>query len=148
MNDASAVRQKIQDAFSAVSRPSIDELTPHRCQECDALRDALAPFTVNDVPLEVLREHVFDLPLLSAKAKQYYLPAWLYAALGAESWNYADAAITNIDSDERFDPPGYYTDAQWEAILGWLAHLEATEESVTQGTARNAATAIRRRGEA
>ena len=103
------------------------------------------PYTAEDLPLQVLQSHVFDLPLLSAEAKQYYLPAWLYASLEGDSWNYVDAATTNIDANERFDPKGGYTEAQWEAILVWLAHLEESEEQITQESVRTTATKVRTR---
>lgn len=148
MRDSSAIRALVRNAFGAVPRPAPDEIAPHRCLECDALRDALAPFTAEDVPPQVLREHVFDLPLLSANAKHYYLPAWVYASLSEDSWNYVDALLANIDSNERFDPPGGYTDEQWEAILEWLQYLEVNEEEVTQDSARSTAAEIRRRREA
>jgi hypothetical protein len=148
MEDAVAIRRQIQAAFASVPRPAAEVIAPHRCDECDELRDALAPYAADEVPTEVLKSHVFDLPLLSSAAKHYYLQAWLYAALDKESWNYVDAATTNIDSNERFDPPGGYTDAQWEAILAWLDYLESAEESITQESVRVTATLVRRRGEA
>ncbi len=143
MEDAAAIRRRIQSAFASVPRPTVENIAPHRCDECDELRDAFAPYAAEELPIEVLRKHVFDLPLLSSAAKHYYLQAWLYAALGKESWNYVDAATANIDSHVRFDPPGGYSEAQWEAILAWLDYLEFAEEIVTQESVRVTAARVR-----
>jgi hypothetical protein len=148
MDDAAAIRRRIQIAFASVPRPAVEDIAPHRCDECDELRDAFAPYAAEELPIEVLNRHVFDLPLLSSMAKHYYLRAWLYAALDKESWNYVDAATTNIDSNERFDPPGGYSNTQWEAILAWLDYLESAEEIVTKESVSVTAARVRRRDEA
>jgi hypothetical protein len=143
MEDSVAIREQIRKAFSSVTRPALDTIAPHRCPECDSLRDALALHTAETVPLEILSEHVWDLPLLSAEAKHYYLPAWLYAALSTnDTWNFIDAAIGNIDSNERFDSAGGYTDEQWQAILSWLEYVQATNEAVTQESAHAVRAAV------
>lgn len=117
MDKASAIRAQIRAAFHCVPRPQPESIAPHACGECETLKADLAPFTSDAVPEEVLRPHVWDLPLLSSEAKHYYLPAWLYVALIEPSGDFSEAVVMNIDANQRVPD---YTDEQWQAILDWL----------------------------
>jgi hypothetical protein len=142
MDTAAVLSKRIQAAFADVPRPSAESITPHRCPECDEIRDSLCNAPVNEILIEVLRERVWDLPLLSAEAKHYFLQAWLSAALRDPSGNFSDAARINIDSNQRFDPPGGYTDEQWMVILDWLDFIAESGDPVTRESAQGAKTAL------
>ena len=146
--DAVALRRRIQDAFSVVARPGRDAIAPHRCVECDELRDDLASYTCDAVPIEMLGKHVWDLPLLSSEAKQYFLPAWLTASLIESGWDFTDAAIQDINSNHRYDPPSGYTDDQWQVLLEWLDHHAETGDMVTKENAQRAKASAGGRSEA
>lgn len=133
--ETSAVTLLIQEAFAAVARPAIEDIAPHRCEECDELRDELAPFEVGNIPPSVLRKHVWDLPLLSDSAKHYYLPAWLNAGLAEDDWDFKDAVFQALKSDHRWEPQEGYTTAQWQAVLAWLDCVRQSDDQVTQETA-------------
>jgi hypothetical protein len=106
-----------------VLRPRPESIAPHACGECETLKADLAPFPSDAVPEHVLKSHVWDLPLLSAEAKHYYLPAWLYAALIEPSGDFSEAVVMNIDANQRV--PGY-TDEQWRAMLDWLDFIRSS----------------------
>lgn len=146
--EAAALLHRIRAAFSAVARPTADRIAPHRCAECDALRDDLAAFAVETIPIEVLRKHVWDLPLLSAEAKRYFLPAWLAASLVEPGWDFTDAALQDIDSNHRYDPPGGYTDDQWQVLLDWLDHHAETGDMESKDSGNNATFSAGGRSEA
>jgi hypothetical protein len=139
---------RIKTAFAGVVRPDPSTIAPHRCSECDELRDALAPCTPDSVSIEVLRKHVWDLPLLSDEAKQYYLPAWLCASFTHNTWDFADAAIQDINSNHRYEPVGGYSDEQWSVLLEWLEHYASSDDPVTQENATKARERVAKRGEA
>jgi hypothetical protein len=130
--DVVAFQQRILTAFADVARPEAPAIAPHDCEECEELRQALAPFTSNSVPVGLLRKYVWDLPLLSAEAKQYFLPAWLCASLSEDTWDFADALMQNIDSNIKFDPVGGYSDEQWAVLFEWLEIQAACDEPITQ----------------
>ena len=60
------------------------------------------------------RRHRWDLPLMSADAKQYFLPAWLIASMSDEEFysDFASAVLFCLASDHRMNPTGGYTDDQ------------------------------------
>jgi hypothetical protein len=122
---ASTIRVQIAAAFDRVPRPRPENIAPHTCCECEALAADLAPFASDAVPEYVLRPHVWDLPLLSAEAKHYYLPAWLYAALNDPGCDFSEAVIMDIDSNHRVPSDGY-TSEQWQAILNWLDFVRSS----------------------
>ena len=131
--DASELRQVILSAFAPVSKPSHEQIAPHRCLECDELAADFAPFQATDVPDDVFRKHVWDMPLLSAEAKQYYLPAWLLRCLDFEDVWLPDEASTvlyALDGDHRWDPDPPYTKAQWTALGLWLEHVARFADSI------------------
>nr|WP_316643362.1 hypothetical protein [uncultured Roseateles sp.] len=145
MEPADVIAQRIQVAFADVARPHISEIVPHQCAECDALRDSLSGITCDALTGELLHKHVWDLPLLSAKAKHYFLPAWLCAALADPTGDAADAARINIDSNQGYDPESGYSNEQWLAVISWLDYLATTSEVVMRELAHAAKIALQER---
>lgn len=120
------------EAFSSAPRPSADNIAPHRCDECaDVTRylDGRDPLAFDE---EALRGCIWDLPLLSAEAKRYYLPAWLLASIrDPEGSDATDALVYALDGDHRWDPEGGYTEGQRAVIV---RYLESMIEYVDDGT--------------
>ena len=83
----------------------------------------MSPHEATRLPLHVLQRHVWDLPLLSDEGKHYYLPCWLLDALQDEASSATDAVIYALDTDHRWSPQPPYSEEQWLAIDGWLAHI-------------------------
>jgi len=119
MNSAT-LKHDVRAAFAALERPGRDALVPHACAECDGLARALGAHAANAVPPALLQKHVWDLPLLSDEAKQYYLPAWLCSSIDEPCSDATDALLMEFRSDHRWNPATPYTQAQWAAIGGWL----------------------------
>lgn len=113
------------EAFSSAPRPAAAEIAPHAfCEECAdvaAYLEGRDPLAFDN---EALLGCIWDLPLLSAEAKRYYLPAWLLASIsdpqGADA---TDALVYALDSDHRWEPDGGYTEAQRAVIVRYLESL-------------------------
>lgn len=120
------LRQLIVDAFAEVSKPRHDEIAPHRCDECDELAADLAPFLATEVPDTVIEKHVWDLPLLSADAKKYYLQAWMLRCLvitGPWLPDEASTVLIALEGQHRWDSAQPFTLEQWHAVHAWLDHV-------------------------
>jgi len=68
-------------AFADCPAPSSDDIAPHQCEECEAVRQAFSGHTPWSLPRATIHEHFADLALLSSTAYRYFLPAYLYLAL-------------------------------------------------------------------
>ena len=127
LEDRAALALEVIAAFEAVPPPARDDIAPHPCDECDDLATALDGIAPTDV-LNAAPSAVWDLPLLSAEAKRYYLPGWLLPAIADPQHDAVDALLFALDSDHRWDPAGGYTEAQ-RAVL--TRTLEAMVEHVS-----------------
>jgi len=123
----------IAKAFADVERPGKDEITAHECGECDEVREDFGHYTREAIPQKRLEYHASALPLLTAKAVQYFLPAYM-----AYSVNHLESGVTEYTlyhlspSDwgtpfwvERF---GVFNSAQKAAICQYLQFLENRRE--------------------
>lgn len=119
MNSAT-IKHEVRAAFAALERPHHDALVPHACSLCHGLAAALGSHTASALPPALLQKHVWDLPLLSDEAKQYYLPAWLCSSIDEPCSDATDALLMEFRSDHRWNPATPYTVAQWAAIGEWL----------------------------
>ena len=118
-----SLEARILAAFANVPRPAV--IAPHACPECDDLAQALAPHAPSSLPDTVFARHVWDLPLLSDEAKQYYLPAWLLRASAPDGGSACDALVFALESDHRWSPEPPYTEDQWLVIDAVLAQAAA-----------------------
>ena len=64
-------------AFAEAPRPGRDEITSHRCSECDGIRDQFAKYSVRDVPKELIGFENAALPLMTPKALRYFMPRFV-----------------------------------------------------------------------
>lgn len=85
------IRQRIEAVFAATPYPGDDNIAPHDCGECAAIRNALKSTDWRDwieAPVAELRRHAV-LPLFSPEAFRYFLPAFLIAVIrepGPAQW--------------------------------------------------------------
>ena len=87
------------EAFQHAPRPTPEEITPHRCCECDRVRDDFAPYSVDDVPDEVVEYHYDSIPLMSPKAFRYYLPRYVRFTCEHPASNVTDTLLFNLSPD-------------------------------------------------
>lgn len=122
--DPVRLKAETLESFSHVPRPAKAEITSHDCDECNSLSSDFWPYFPSDLPLEVLDSHVFDLPLLTDEAKQFYLPAWILRSIDRPVSNYTDALLMELNTDHRWFPTPPYTKRQWTLIESYLEYVE------------------------
>lgn len=99
--------ERLYRAFADAPRPDRDEITPHRCGECDEVAARLSRYAARDVPHDDMLWLGDSLPLLSPKAFRYYLPRFIEFCLvtpqsSAEAvMNYNLAPSRDLDVGER-----------------------------------------------
>ena len=121
---------QIELAFADVPQPDTGDIAPHRCAECDDLRDDFVVHGRDGITNDLLRKHVWDLALLSDEAKQYYLPVWLLASLKDPESDATDSLLTALDSEHRWSPARGYTRKQQRVINAWLEFIASGSEVV------------------
>jgi hypothetical protein len=71
----------LYSAFSQAPRPKREEITPHKCLECDEVACALAPYEAAAVPSEALDRVCYELSLFGPQAFRYYFPRFVEHSL-------------------------------------------------------------------
>ncbi len=95
--------KRMYRVFSSVEKPLIEEMTPHRCPECDNVRDRLHAYNQREVPDELLIKHGDALPLLSPKALRYYFPRYIEFGLLNQDSNTFDNCLYHLAPNEIDD---------------------------------------------
>lgn len=115
--------ETVYAAFSEAPRPSADEITHHRCPECDDVRDLLHPFTAREVPDLEQYPLYSALSLLTAPAYRYYLPRYIANAVQTPSSNAAEMLLYSLGrtSDDRV---AGFSPRERVAVLEFVDHLE------------------------
>ena len=85
-------------AFSSAPRPAAEEITSHRCCECDRVRDDFARYSVREVPDDVLSYHGDSIPLLTPKAFRYFMPRYIQFTFEHPDTNATDNLLFNLVS--------------------------------------------------
>lgn len=75
------LRCRVVEVFPKIEPPGFDELTGHRCEECDELRDLFFGKKWWELDRELVRENYGQLSLFQPQAYKYYLPAFILEAL-------------------------------------------------------------------
>jgi len=123
--------EKMYKVFSDVERPTMDEITPHRCIECDEIRDQLYPYGMREVPDKLLGYHGDALPFLSAKALRYYFPRYIEFGLLQQDQYAFDNCLYHLapnDIDEYWrERIAIFSDKE-KAILREYLELRRTVE--------------------
>jgi hypothetical protein len=138
MKDTELLLRQVTAAFAGTKAPATGDIAPHRCGECDDLRDHLVGHTPDHIPDEVLSTHRWDLPLLSDNAKKYFLPAWLSRAIEDPQSDYAESVIYAVIADHRWSPTEPYTEEQWSSIRAVLQYLESNVDQYTKDEVQSA----------
>ena len=79
-NQLEALKQKIFKSFETVPYPK-GTIAPHECDECREVRKTFINQNWKTISPEVLEENHGKLPLFSAEAFRYFLPAYLIHSL-------------------------------------------------------------------
>lgn len=119
--------EQIYAAFAFAPRPEADEITPHRCPECDEVRDRLAacmPRSISAGHMEWLGD---SLPLLSPKALRYFLPRYLEFSLTHRDSNACELVLYHLAAEH---PEGEYwieryfqfSQPEREVLVEYLQH--------------------------
>ena len=132
--DTTELRQAIVAAFSSVPRPERNNIAPHKCPECDELADDFPSFDALSIPDSIFEKHLWDLSLLSAEAKHYFLPTWLLRGINIEGpWlpDQCEVVLLGLGSVEhRWSPAPPYTKIQWQVIKEWIEHIEGFSDDI------------------
>jgi hypothetical protein len=75
--DTTEYVERLYGAFSDAPRPAKEEITPHRCYECDEVTARLAPHQSREVPDDDMFWLGDSMPLLGHKAFRYFLPRFI-----------------------------------------------------------------------
>ena len=123
--DVSAYIDRLYAAFAAAPRPKEDEITPHRCPECDEVAARLAPHESREVPDEDMYWLGDSLTLLGPKSFSYYLPRFIaFCLLHRDSSldaliNYNLAPSGPLDEGER-DRFSTFSPSEGRAVLEFV----------------------------
>jgi hypothetical protein len=132
--DVTAFITRLYAAFAEAPRPSKDEITPHRCPECDDVAARLAPHNHADVPDADLYFLGDSLPLLSPKAFRYYLPSYVAFCMTHRDSsldgliNYSLAPSSALDEGDR-NRFVYFSPEERSVIAEFVEHRAGLEEA-------------------
>ncbi|XZG69536.1 hypothetical protein ACTSKR_12870 [Chitinibacteraceae bacterium HSL-7] len=121
------MKQRLEEVLKALYLafpPRVVEgvITPHECEECAAMRRALAGHTWHELPSAFAQAYADSLPLLSPDAFHAFLPVWLRAAI--ESPDSEAAAMVAIHLGDAPSMSGF-SRAQAEVIIQAMAYVAA-----------------------
>ncbi len=77
----------------------MDAITPHRCEECDEVRDRLSRHEPRRVPESDMKWLGDSLPLLSPEALRYYLPRYLEFSITHRDSNACEFVLYHLSSE-------------------------------------------------
>lgn len=131
--DGPTLIELVTAAFNDVPRPDTNLITSHRCVECDEVRDDLADCTNDAISEELLKYHGSALPLLTAAALRYYLPAYLVYSINNLASAVTEYLVFHLSPSKPTEP--YYmerrkifTNREKAAICAYLSFLEQQNE--------------------
>jgi hypothetical protein len=78
---ASELRTRVLDAFPRNTPPNANEIVSHDCEECDQLKNDFDGLAWWEADNAFIGANFDKLPLFTPAAYQYYLPAYILAAL-------------------------------------------------------------------
>ena len=127
--------QSFIEAFKEAPRPAREEITNHRCCECDRIRDDFAQYSVTDVPESVIEYHQDSIPLLSPKAFRYFLPRYVQVSCENRESDVTDMLLFNLSPDDpdsefwscRCDD---FTESEKQAIINYLTYRKSWPDAV------------------
>ena len=125
--------KEMYKAFSSVPKPKKSQMTPHRCPECDDIRDQLYEYTQRELPDKLLNYHGDALPLLSPEALHYYFPRYIEFSLLHQDANACDNVLYHLapDEDKDYWEPriNIFTKEQKEIFIKYLEIRKTFEDA-------------------
>ena len=122
-----ALVDQLYDAFSEAVKPSGNSIAPHRCPECNRIRDDFDKYQSRDVPDRIIRYHRDALPLLSPEALRHYLPRYFEYALTTGDGTAWETIVFELDvsEDEERDLGRLhaFSNEEREAIVSYLNYI-------------------------
>lgn len=129
------LHRRILAAFPRIDPPLAENITSHPCEECYGVKDdfrGVRWWTANE---ELIDENFDKLPLFTAKAYQYYLPAFLLRALDTFDPDnlVLQFCVYNLSYAETPDDPWYrarldqFTPEQVSVISSFLECVREDE---------------------
>lgn len=119
--DTAEYVERLYGAFSNAPRPAQEEITSHRCGECDEVATRLAPHQSRTVPDEDMYWLGDSLPLLSPKAFRYFIPRFVEFCLKHPDGSLDGVIDYNLgpyeDSSEKL---GIFTASERYALLEFV----------------------------
>ncbi len=142
-NDKATIEAAVRAAFPDGAPPKEVVQSAKNDAERASVKTALSGHRWTAVKHEIVRKHRDVLPLLTAEAFRYYLPAWILTALEGKDDDVADAIVNAVKPregeldtfhKERTSP---FTPAQRSAIAAFLdaAILRAGKDGWPDATA-------------
>jgi hypothetical protein len=129
--------RRIREAFASVEQPRNRNITSHRCEECDELRDTFSGLKWDAIDPVIIDSNFGQLSLFSPQAYQYFLPAYLLRCLDnfdpsnmvCEFTIYSLSPTRGRDADSRRHSERLkeFTETQKDAIMSFLNLLKASE---------------------
>jgi hypothetical protein len=106
-------------AFSEAPRPEFDQITGHRCRECDAVRDEFAKYQVRELPDAIVDYERGALPLLTPMALRYFLPRYIDSSA-------IDYVLYHLSAEHPHEPYwaeryAVFSDQERAAIANYIA---------------------------
>lgn len=132
--DEASLIPRIYATFSAAPRPVRDEIAPHRCGECDEVRDRLARYESRCVPISEMEWLADSLPLLGPTALRYYLPRYLEFSITHRSSVVCELVLYHL-ADEHPNEDywraryGVFSAAERDVILEYLRYRSTWPDS-------------------
>jgi hypothetical protein len=121
--------ERLYQAFADAPRPDRDEITPHRCDECDEVSARFSRHPARDVPHDDMLWLGDSMPLLSPKAFRYYLPRFIEFCLvtpqsSADAMINYNLAPSGVDLGER-NRFAQFSDAERRAVHEFVEYRAA-----------------------
>lgn len=135
-NEIEELRQKILAAFPKNAPPLPENLTKHRCKECDGVRDDFSGVEWWNADNSMIDENYDDLPLFTPEAFHYYLPAFLIRLLDSfdpdnEVLQFSVYGLsptkTPVDDPRYRARLNLFTPEQISAVASFLEQVEKDE---------------------
>jgi hypothetical protein len=135
------VREAILIAFASSDRPTRRQIALHKCEECQELRELFGGLTWDSVPMEVIDSNFDKLPLFSAKAYRYFLPAYILRCLDEFDWantvceytiySLSPSALSEENRDWYSEKQRYFSDDQKRAVASFLRLVRDSDSFLT-----------------
>ena len=119
-------------AFLKAPRPAPGDITPHRCEECDKVRDFLAAYSVQDVPDKVMESIADALPLLAPSSQRYFLPRFIEFGLTHPDSIASEYLLYHLSEERPCEPYwvaryAAFSPEERHAIVNYLALSDADD---------------------